>query len=101
MKIRTGLLAVIFLSLVVGCSSLPAIISGASLASNVLPIVESFYGKVLEAKDTPDKLQAATLILQQADSIAAQVKSAAEMTAADEAKLKAQAQVLEAQAAKL
>ena len=66
---------IILLSLAIsGCAAMPALVTGLSVASQVVPIVDGFYNTVLEAKKAPSTLQAATLILQQADKIVTQAQ---------------------------
>lgn len=85
----------------VGCAAMPAVVSSLNLAATVLPIIDSFYDTVWAAKNSAGKLQAATLILQQADLLVAQIKSPTKATAADQGQLPGQARILQAQAQQL
>jgi hypothetical protein len=61
-----------------------------------LGIVDSFYNKVVDKKSVPNTLQAATIILQQADALAQMAKAGKDTPA-----MIAQATLLAAQADKL
>lgn len=84
-----------------GCAAIPAVVSSLNLAATVLPIIDSFYDTVWDAKNSSSKLQAATLILQQADPLVVKIKSPTKGTAADQEQLQAQAKILQAQAQQL
>jgi uncharacterized lipoprotein YmbA len=95
------LIWIVAILLMAGCAALPTVVSGLSLAATVLPIVDSFYDNMVQAKSVPDKIKAATIVLQQADLIAQQVQALTQATTADQAKLTAQAQTLAAQAGQI
>jgi hypothetical protein len=76
-----------------GCAGMTA---GIKTGLTALQVIDSFYNYVVEAKTVPNTLQAATLILQQADLIAAQAKAGANTP-----EMIAQAKLLNDQANKL
>ena len=53
-----------------GCAGTGAILSGLSLASNIIPIIDSFYDTVVETRKTnPNLIDGTTIILQRADDL--------------------------------
>jgi len=76
----------------IGCATTGLITTGIT----ALGIVDSFYESVVAKKSVPNTLQAATIILQQADAIAQQAKAGK-----DTDTMIAQANLLRAQADKL
>ena len=98
MKPSQGILNSIILglmlwALIIGCAGVS---SGIKAGMTALQIVDSFYNHVLEQKLVPNTLQAATIILQQADVIAALAKDGKNTP-----ELIAQAKLLSDQANKL
>jgi hypothetical protein len=76
-----------------GCAGMK---TGIAKGQEALAIIDSFYNAVLEKKLIPNTIQAATIILQQADVIASQAA-----TGKDTATMIAQARLLKAQAENL
>lgn len=58
-----------------GLFSCAGLSPGVQLGIQVLSCVDSFYETALVLKNTPKKLEAATIVLQQADELARRVKN--------------------------
>lgn len=95
---KSIVLTLILALLLIGCTP-AAIITGATFCESALPLIGTFYNQVLAKKQNPETQQAATIILQQADSLAGKLKDPNVYIPSGEAT--AQAQLLADQAAKL
>jgi hypothetical protein len=84
-KLVTGIVATSFaFGMFLGCATTGLITTGIT----ALGIIDSFYENVVAKKSVPTTLQAATLILQQADAIAQQAKAGKDtQTMIDQARL--------------
>jgi uncharacterized membrane protein len=92
-KLVTGILVTSFaFGMFLGCATTGLITTGIT----ALGIIDSFYESVVAKKSVPNTLQAATLILQQADALAQMAKAGKNTS-----EMVAQALLLQSQADKL